>query len=117
LRGTFNITSTPAARQVVVMAPIAVGAGRTTQVKVKLTRSGNETLRNVRLALQAPQGWTVKSVGPTVFGTVPPSARPVATFVVRPPSYTPSTNAVLHATAQLGPAATREAGTSIRVRG
>jgi beta-glucosidase len=117
LRGSFTITSTPAARQVVVMAPKAVGAGQTTRVEVRLTRSGNETLRNVRLAVQAPQGWIVKAVGPTVFGLVPPSARPVATFVVRPPAYTLPSNAVLHATARLGPAATREAGTSIKVKG
>ena len=117
LRGAFNMTSTPAARQVEVMAPGAVSAGQTTRVKVALTRSGSETLRNVRLALQVPQGWTVKPVGPTVFGVVSPSAAPVATFVVRPPSYLPSSNAVLHATARLGPAATREAGTSIRVKG
>ncbi len=117
LRGAFDMTSTPAARQVEVTAPGAVTAGRTTRIKVTLTRSGRETLRNVRLALQVPQGWTVTPVGPTVFGVLSPSTAPVATFVVRPPSYLPSSNAVLHATARLGPAATREAGTTIRVKG
>ena len=37
LRGAFNMTSTPAARQVEVMAPGAVSAGQTTRVKVALT--------------------------------------------------------------------------------
>jgi beta-glucosidase len=117
LRGTFGIQSTPAARQVVVTTSGAVTAGEPTRVKVKLTRSGNETLHNVRLALQTPQGWTVKPLGPTVFARVLPSAAPVATFVVRPPLYAPTSNAVVHATARLGPAATREAGTTIRVKG
>jgi beta-glucosidase len=117
LRGSFTVTSTPAARQVVVTPLASVRAGRATRVKVKLTASGNETLHSVRLGLQAPQGWTVTPLGPTVFGHASPSAAPVATFVVRPPSYTPNTNAVLHATARLGPAATREAGTSVRVGG
>jgi beta-glucosidase len=117
LRGTFDMTSTPAARQVVVRPLSRVHAGRRTRVRVTLTASGDETLPSVGLALRAPAGWKVKALGHTVFRHVSPSAAPVATFIVQPPSYTPNTNAVLHATARLGSAATREAGTTVRVGG
>lgn len=115
LRATFRVTSTPGARQVVVKAPTTMTAGQQTLVKVKLTSSGDETLHNVRLVLHAPQGWSVASAGPTVFDTLSPSAAPVATFEVAPPSYAPNSNAVLHATARLGPAATRESGAVVTV--
>ena len=54
------------------------GCARATRstVTVRLTRSGNETLSAVRLALQVPQGWTVQAVGPTVFHNVTPSQSP-----------------------------------------
>ncbi|MBV9534288.1 MAG: glycoside hydrolase family 3 C-terminal domain-containing protein [Solirubrobacterales bacterium] len=115
LRGTFSIPSTSGARQVVVHAPDVAHPGKTARVKVTVTASGTETLDNVSLALQVPQGWTVKPVGSNVFGRVRPSAAPTATFTVRPPSYWPNSNAVVHATAQLGPAATREGGVTVRV--
>jgi beta-glucosidase len=116
LRGTFKMTSSPAARQVVVQAPNTIRAGKAAQVKVRLTASGNETLHDVRLALQLPQGWIVKPLGRNVFGEVPPSAAPAATFIVRPPASVPDSDVVVHATAVLGPAATREAGATVRVR-
>src|SRR5579875_1546681 len=115
LRGTFTMTGTPAARQVVVHAPATMRPGQASAVQVTLTASGNETLHGIRLALQVPQGWTVRPAGPTVFGSVPPSAAPAATFLVSPPSYAPNVNAVVHATASLGPDAQREAGVTVTV--
>jgi beta-glucosidase len=115
LVGSFRIDRTAAARQVVVRAPATLHPGRPARVRVTLTASGNETLHNVRLALQVPEGWTVKLVGSNLFDRVGPSASPSASFIVRPPSYAPNSLAVVHATAQLGPAATREAGTTVTV--
>jgi beta-glucosidase len=117
LRGDFIMTSTPAARQVAVKAPGTMRAGKFARVEVRLTASGTETLHDVRLALQLPPGWTVKPIGRTVFGEVSPSAAPTATFLVRPPSDAPDSDVVVHATAVLGPAATREVGVTVKVAG
>jgi uncharacterized membrane protein len=111
------MTSTPAARQVAVKAPGTMRAGKFARVEVRLTASGTETLHDVRLALQLPPGWTVKPIGRTVFGEVSPSAAPTATFLVRPPSDAPDSDVVVHATAVLGPAATREVGVTVKVAG
>lgn len=86
-----------------------VADGKPARVKVTLTPGGNETLHGVRLALQVPQGWDVKPVGSDFFDRLGPSAAPTATFIVRPPPYAPNSHAVVHATAALAPAATREA--------
>jgi len=53
--------------------------------------------------------------GKTLFGRVKPRKAIVATFEVTPPSYAPSTNSVVHATADLGPDARREAGVTVTV--
>ena len=45
-----------------------------------------ETLHNVRLALQLPEGWTMQSRGQKVFRRVKPRRAVAATFVVTPPS-------------------------------
>jgi beta-glucosidase len=116
LQGSYAITQTPAARQVVISAPSRLQLGLGSRVTVRLTRSGNETLARVRLALQVPQGWTVMSVGPTVFTNVSPSQAPRATFIVTPPTWAPLTNSTVHATADLSNDAQREAGVTIPLR-
>ena len=115
LRNAFQMTATPGARQVNVNAPSTVTPGQRSSVTVTLTASGNETLHNVRLALQLPQGWTVSRGGQKVFRQVKPRRAVAATFEVTPPSWAPSTNSVVHATADLGPDAQREAGTTVTV--
>jgi beta-glucosidase len=116
LTGAFNITATPGARQVVIKAPATIQRGRATRVRVRLTAGGNETLRNVTIALQLAEGWTARAVnGPTI-RRVRPGEGPVVTFWVTPPIWAPVTNAVIHATAQLGPDAQREAGVTVTVR-
>ena len=117
LRGSFRITSTPAARQAVVTAPRAVTPGQQVSVRVRLTASGDETLHGVRFSLQAPQGWQVHPVGSPVFGTVTPGQAPAVRFTVRPPSWTPATNPVLYATVSLGGQARRQAGATVHVTG
>jgi beta-glucosidase len=115
LRGSFAITQTAAARQVIVDAPREFVPGQSGQVTVRLTRSGSATLPLVRLALQLPQGWTATPTGPTSFTQVSPAQSPQATFTVTPPSWAPVTSATVHATATLGPDAQREAGVTSNV--
>jgi beta-glucosidase len=110
LHGSFNIGHTVAARQVTVHAPTAFTPGHGARVRVHLTRSGNATLPKVTLAVQVPQGWTVQPIGRTTFTNVSSSQAPRASFIVTPPSWAPLTSATVHATAQLGPDAQREAG-------
>jgi beta-glucosidase len=114
LRATYDVTSTPGARQVVMSGPGKAKPGKAFEVRVTLTGGGNETLHNVRLALQLPAGWKATPVSKTVFATVGPDQAPVATFEVTPPSYSPSLSATVHATATLG-AITREAGITTTV--
>ena len=115
LRDAFQMTETPGARQVIVSAPSTVTPGKRSSVTVTLTASGNETLNNVRLALQLPQGWSASRGGQKVFGRVKPRRAVAVTFTVTPPSWAPSTNSVVHATADLGPDAQREAGATVTV--
>jgi beta-glucosidase len=116
LRGGFVVTSTPGARQVSVSAPATVTAGKPFTVKATLTAAGNQTLHGVRISLQLPQGWTARPAS-AVFGVVAPGQAPVATFTVTPPSYAPSSDQVVHATADLGGSDTREAGVTVTVGG
>jgi beta-glucosidase len=114
LSGTFTMAATPAARQVVVTAPSTMAPGRGSTVTVQLTASGDETLPDVQLALQLPQGWTAVPVGSTSFTSVAPGTAETATFTVTPPSYAINASAVVHATATMD-GMTREAGLSVTV--
>jgi beta-glucosidase len=114
LRGTFTVADTPGARQVVITAPSTMAPGQAATVQVQLTASGDETVPDVQLGLQLPQGWTAVPVGPTEFTSVAPGTAPTATFQVTPPSYAPNASAVVHATATMGNM-TREAGVSVTV--
>ena len=116
LLGGFTVTSTPGGRQVSVSAPSAVTAGKPFTVKATLTAAGNQTLFGLRISLQLPQGWTARPAS-AVFGVVSPGQAPVATFTVTPPSYAPSSDQVVHATADLGGSDTREAGVTVTVGG
>jgi uncharacterized membrane protein len=114
LQGSYTMPATPAARQVVVTAPAAMQPGQAATVQVQLTASGDDTVPDVQLALQLPQGWTAVPSGPTEFTSVAPGTAPTATFQVTPPSYAPSTSAVIHATATMGDLV-REAGADVTV--
>ena len=58
LHGSFAIPYTAGPRQVVVHAPRVIHPGQSGTVYVRLTHGGDETLRNVIISLQLPQGWT-----------------------------------------------------------
>ncbi|HTP23788.1 MAG TPA: glycoside hydrolase family 3 C-terminal domain-containing protein [Solirubrobacteraceae bacterium] len=115
LRNAFQVSETPGARQVSVSAPSTMTPGRPSSVTVTLSAGGDETLHNVQLALQLPDGWTASHGGQKVFRQVKPRRAVAVTFKVMPPSWAPSTNSVVHATAQLGPDAQREAGATVTV--
>ncbi|MFZ0089059.1 MAG: glycoside hydrolase family 3 C-terminal domain-containing protein [Solirubrobacteraceae bacterium] len=115
LQGSFTMANTPAARQVLISAPSSMAPGRAAKVQVRLTAGGNETLPVVRFALQLPPGWTVRSSRRTTVLSVRPGQSPTATFRVAPPSYAPPTEATIHATADLGRYAQREAGVNVTV--
>jgi hypothetical protein len=110
LHGSFAVTQTAAARQVIVHAPSEFVPGQGSRVSVKLTSSGSATLRGVQLSLQLPQGWTARPIGRTTFMHVSPAQTPHAAFIVTPPAWAPLTSATVHATAQFGSDAVREAG-------
>jgi beta-glucosidase len=114
LSGSYTMAATPAARQVAVTAPATMTPGQASTVQVQLTASGDQTLPDVQLGLQLPQGWTATAVGPTSFTSVAPGTAPTATFQVTPPSYAPNTSAVVHATATMD-SMTREAGVTVTV--
>ena len=90
--------------------------GQASTVTVQLTASGDETLFGVRISLQLPQGWTAVPRTDS-FGVVRPGDAPTATLSVTPPSYAPNTSQTVHATADLGGSATREAGVTVTVGG
>lgn len=114
LRGSFDVTATPGARQVSVSAPAMLTAGKAAQVTVTLGAGGNQALRSVRLDLQLPQGWKAKADGRTAFGHVRPSEAVTATFTVTPPTDAVNASDVVHATATMG-AAMRENGVTVTV--
>jgi beta-glucosidase len=114
LSGSYTMAATPAARQVVITAPSTMTPGQASTVQVQLTANGDQTLPDVQLGLQLPQGWTATAVGPTAFTSVAPGTAPTATFQVTPPSYAPNASAVVHATATMD-SMTREAGVTVTV--
>ncbi|HJS94309.1 MAG TPA: glycoside hydrolase family 3 C-terminal domain-containing protein [Solirubrobacteraceae bacterium] len=115
LRNAFDINSTPGARQVVVNAPRTMQPGKTAKVRVRLTKGGDETLRNVQISLQLPEGWTAQPLGQTSFRRLAADQAATVKFAVTPPSWAPSTNSVVHGTADLGPDAQREDGVTVAV--
>ena len=114
LHGSFDMTTTPAGRQVSVDAPSTVRPGAGALVRVTLSAAGDATLRGVHLQLQLPQGWKAVPEGQTVFGTVAPGTAPAVTFKVIPPSYSPNSTAVVHATATTNNWL-REAGVTVTI--
>ncbi len=115
LHSGFNLSASPAARQVQIQAPSTMQAAKPSVVTVSVTRSGNATLHSVTIALQLPQGWKATPIGRSTFKRVAPSVAPATSFQVTPPKYAPATNATVHATATLGADAVREAGVNVGV--
>ena len=116
LQGTFALPRTPGARQVTVSAPATVSPGAPATVRVRLSASGTQTLNAVRLAVQLPDGWIAQPLGRTRFVDVAPGQALSARFQVVAPADSPNVNAVIHATATLGPGIVRESGATTQVK-
>ncbi|MGA2929206.1 MAG: glycoside hydrolase family 3 C-terminal domain-containing protein, partial [Solirubrobacteraceae bacterium] len=116
LHGAFTVTSTAGARRLMIAAPRTIVAGRRARVRVTLSAGGDASLSQVTIALQAPQGWTVKPHASASLRRVAPDDAPSVTFTVKPPSWEPATNEVVHLTAALAGNAQRQAGATIAVR-
>ncbi len=82
---------------------------------VSLSASGNQTLNQVKLALQLPDGWTSQPLDRAHFTDVASGAALSARFVVVPAAVSRTQNEVVHATASLGPDLTRESGATTQV--
>jgi beta-glucosidase len=110
LHGSYTLARTPGARQVTVTAPKTMTPGSPSTVTVSLSASGTQTLDQVRLALQLPQGWTAQPLSRAQFTDVTPGTAPTARFSVVPDPQSPNVIATVHATATLGPDLARQAG-------
>ena len=116
LHGIYVQGKTPGARQVTVTAPKTMTPGSPSTVTVSLSASGTQTLNQVTLALQLPQGWTAQPLSRARFTDVAPGTALTAKFSVVPDPQSPNLNATVHATAALGPDLTRQDGTNTVVK-
>ena len=116
LSGTFTLPRTPGARLLTVSAPSTMTHGSPSTVTVHVTASGTQTLNQVKLRLQLPQGWTAQPLGRSTFTQVSPSQALTARFEVVPASDSPNLNATVHATASLGPDLSVEGGAQTTVQ-
>ena len=101
LRAAYTMGKTIGDRQVTVFAPKTFKPGTRALVRVSLSSGGTETLRDARLSLKAPGGWTVVPVGPVTRGKVAPNAALTAQFAVTPPSWGVTQYVTLYGTADL----------------
>jgi beta-glucosidase len=115
LSGSFGLATTPGSRQVSVNAPSSIASGTPSTVTVSLSASGTETLNQVKLALQLPDGWTARPLDRAQFTDVAPGTALSTRFEVVPAAVSRNQNEVIHATASLGPDLTRESGTTTQV--
>jgi beta-glucosidase len=115
LSGSFSLATTPGSRQVSVSAPSTMASGRPATVTVSLSASGTQTLNQVKLALQLPDGWTARPLDRPRFTDVAPQSALSTRFEVVPAAVSRNQNEVVHATASLGPDLARESGATTRV--
>ena len=115
LSGSFTLATTPGSREVSVNAPSSMAAGKAATVTVSLSASGTQTLNQVKLALQLPDGWTAQPLDRAQFTDVAPGTALSTRFEVVPASVSLNQNEVIHATASLGSDLSRESGTTTLV--
>lgn len=115
LSGSFSLATTPGSRQVSVSAPSTMASGKSATVTVSLSASGTQTLNQVKLALQLPDGWTAQPLDRARFPDVAPQTALSTRFEVVPAAVSRNQNEVVHATASLGPDLTRQSGATTRV--
>jgi beta-glucosidase len=116
LSGSFTLPTTPGAREVSVKAPASMTSGKPSTVTVSLSAAGTQTLNQVKLALQLPDGWTAHALNRARFTDVAPGAAPSTRFQVVPAAVSRNQNEVVHATASLGADLGRESGATTLVK-
>ncbi|MGH7101699.1 MAG: glycoside hydrolase family 3 C-terminal domain-containing protein, partial [Acetobacteraceae bacterium] len=114
LSGAFRMENAIGGRRVVVGVPGPFHSGKTGTVEVMLTVGGDETLHDVSLALEAPEGWKVVPAGPVSEASVLPKTGVSARFNVTPPKWAFAEDVILYAQAKMG-AARRSAGAEAQV--
>jgi beta-glucosidase len=115
LSGSFSLATTPGSRQVSVSAPSTMASGKPATVTVSLSASGTQTLNQVKLALQLPDGWTAQPLDRAHFTDVAPGTALSTRFEVVPATVSRNQNEVVHATASLGSDLARQSGATTRV--
>ena len=115
LSGSFRLRTTPGAREVSVHAPSSMASGKAATVTVSLSASGTQTLNQVKLALQLPDGWRAHALNRARFTDVSPETALSTRFEVVPAAVSRNQNEVVHATASLGPDLARESGATTLV--
>jgi beta-glucosidase len=115
LSGSFSLATTPGSREVSVSAPSSMASGKPATVTVSLSASGTQTLNQVKLALQLPDGWTAQPLDRARFTDVAPGTALSTRFQVVPAVVSRNQNEVVHATASLGPDLSRESGATTLV--
>jgi beta-glucosidase len=115
LTGSFTLATTPGSREVSVSAPSSMASGKPATVTVSLSASGTQTLNQVKLALQLPDGWTAQPLDRARFTDVAPGTALSTRFQVVPAVVSRNQNEVVHATASLGPDLSRESGATTLV--
>jgi beta-glucosidase len=115
LSGSFRLPTTPGAREVSVKAPSSMASGKAATVTVSLSASGTQTLNQVKLALQLPDGWTAHALNRARFIDVSPGTALTTRFEVVPAAVSRNQSEVVHATASLGPDLARQSGATTLV--
>jgi beta-glucosidase len=115
LSGSFSLATTPGSREVSVSAPPSMASGKPATVTVSLSASGTQTLNQIKLALQLPDGWTAQPLDRARFTDVAPGTALSTRFQVVPAVVSRNQNEVVHATASLGPDLSRESGATTLV--
>jgi beta-glucosidase len=116
LTGSFRLPTTPGAREVSVTAPKSMASGKAATVTVSLSAAGTQTLNQIKLALQLPDGWTAQALNRARFTDVAPGTALSTRFEVVPAAVSRNQNEVVHATASLGPDLSRQSGATTLVK-
>ncbi len=97
----YEMASVIGDRQVTVTAPKAFQPGASAVVSVSLSAGGNETLKDVRLSLEAPGGWHVAPISRKKPGAIAPNEVFTEKFTVTPPAQAVTQYVTLYGTADL----------------
>jgi len=99
LHAPVTVSKTAGTQSVQVAAPPTIAAGASATVTTTFTNTGDFAVRNARLSLAAPSGWTVTAESATRLRSVAPHSSAQATWQVSAPSAAAAASYSLTATA------------------